>query len=183
MNKYIRFAVLGAFFIPCKSYWVILAIFMFICFASLVAVGHIHIGGYVEPEQVYAVTVGYITQNNRAMPKDVYIIENGKKRIIPRNNVTIRLCSRGTQTDVTFRIWHTKNIIRKGVIAMGRIIAICAINLVPMALWLMLGICARMGAVYYVLCGILSIADIVDTIAKSKQSVQYIRHHKEEFKW
>ena len=89
MNKYIRFAVLGAFFIPCKSYWVILAIFMFICFASLVAVGHIHIGGYVEPEQVYAVTVGYITQNNRAMPKDVYIIENGKKRIIPRNNVTI----------------------------------------------------------------------------------------------
>ena len=65
---------------------------------------------------------------------------------------------------------------------MGRIIAICAINLVPMALWLMLGICARMGAVYYVLCGILSIADIVDTIAKSKQSVQYIRHHKEEFK-
>lgn len=63
-----------------------------------------------------------------------------------------------------------------------KIIIGCILCLAPMVLWMILGICANMGAVYYIVLAILSIADVISTAVRAKDNIAYIRHHREEIR-
>lgn len=61
-----------------------------------------------------------------------------------------------------------------------KIIIGCISCLAPMILWVILGLYADMGAVYYIALAVLSIADVINTAAAAKDNIAYIRHHREE---
>ncbi|NDO19003.1 hypothetical protein FMM68_04965 [Lachnospiraceae bacterium MD329] len=55
-----------------------------------------------------------------------------------------------------------------------------AIHLIPIFLWFLLGITTGMTWEYYVLCGVLSVFDIVHIFVHSSEAIRYIEHHTEE---
>lgn len=97
MYKYLRFAVLGAFFAPPALFWVALIIIAAAAAMAICAPELVHLGGYTEPERYYQVTVGYVVKNHKSVPKQIFYIEDGKRRTIPPKNVTIR---KRTNSDV-----------------------------------------------------------------------------------
>lgn len=89
MYRYIRFAVLGAFLLPSKMYWIILAV----CAASVVLAHYtsagMRLGGYTDAEQDYDVTIGYVVDGKRVIPKRVYYTDNGVRKLIPTKDTSI----------------------------------------------------------------------------------------------
>lgn len=59
-------------------------------------------------------------------------------------------------------------------------ITAAAIHLIPTLLWLILGITTGMPWLYYVLCGVLSISDVVYTVIHSSDAIRYMEHHTED---
>lgn len=89
MIKYIRFAVLGAFFAPAGLYWIILSICAIMMIVSTVTAEKARLGDWLDAEQAYNVTVGYIVDNGKTIPKTAYYIDNGKRKVIPPCNTSI----------------------------------------------------------------------------------------------
>lgn len=89
MYKYLKIAILSAFLAPPKLYWIVFAVIALLGTLSILSPYLIHLGDYTEAEQQYKVTLGYIVDNGRAIPKQVYYNDGGKRCVIPPKNVTI----------------------------------------------------------------------------------------------
>lgn len=63
---------------------------------------------------------------------------------------------------------------KKSVIVAGVIF-----NIMPVLLWIFLGIASGQPWYYYVLCGVLSIADVINTVAMAHENIRYYLHHRE----
>lgn len=63
---------------------------------------------------------------------------------------------------------------------MIKIAAGLILHLIPILLWVLLGISAGVGAAYYIICGILSIADVISAAELIQRNIRYLHHHKEE---
>lgn len=104
MYKYLRFAVLGAFLAPLGLFWIVLLIIAVFAVISICSPELVHLGGYTEPEQYYQVVVGYVVKNHKSIPKQMFYVENGKRKAIPPKNVTIRKRTNSDVYDVYVRI-------------------------------------------------------------------------------
>jgi hypothetical protein len=89
MVKYIRLAVLGAFFAPQLLYWVILSVCVIGVIVSVIVREKSHFGDWLDAEQPYNMTVGYIVDNGKTIPKMAYYTENGKRKVVPPCNTSI----------------------------------------------------------------------------------------------
>lgn len=58
----------------------------------------------------------------------------------------------------------------------------CIVQLVPMILWIVIGIHAEMGAAYYIVLGIFSLIDVIHTASIAKERIKHIVHHQEVLK-
>lgn len=58
----------------------------------------------------------------------------------------------------------------------------CVVHIIPMILWIVIGIRAEMGAAYYVVLGAFSVIDVIDTLAIAKEKIKHIVHHQEVLK-
>ena len=58
----------------------------------------------------------------------------------------------------------------------------CIVQLVPMILWIVIGIHAKMGAAYYIVLGIFSVIDVIHTVSIAKERIRHIVHHQEVLK-
>lgn len=58
----------------------------------------------------------------------------------------------------------------------------CVVHIIPMILWIVIGIRAEMGAAYYVVLGIFSVIDVVRTLITAKENIRHMLHHQEVLK-
>lgn len=58
----------------------------------------------------------------------------------------------------------------------------CIVHLVPMILWVVIGIHAEMGAIYYIVLGAFSIIDVIHTAGIANERIKHIVHHQEVLK-
>ena len=90
MYRNLQFIILGAFLALPKVYWVILFIIMAVDIIAICVTETAHLGDYIEPEQYYDVQVGFIVEDGKAIPKQIFYKENGKRMPIPPKNVTLK---------------------------------------------------------------------------------------------
>ena len=50
----------------------------------------------------------------------------------------------------------------------------CIVHLVPMILWIVIGIHAEMDALYYIVLGVFSVIDVIDTLAIAKEKIKHL---------
>ena len=89
MVKYIRFAVLGAFFAPSPIYWLITALCAAVLIIVVYARDNVDLSDYTAAEQPYQVTVGFMIENGVAVPKRVYYTDKGVRIMIPARETSI----------------------------------------------------------------------------------------------
>ena len=58
----------------------------------------------------------------------------------------------------------------------------CIVHIVPMILWVVIGIHAEMGAIYYIVLGAFSIIDVINALTVAKENIRHMRHHQEVLK-
>lgn len=58
----------------------------------------------------------------------------------------------------------------------------CVVHIIPMILWIIVGIHAKMGVIYYVVLGMFSVIDVVHTLITAKENIRHMRHHQEVLK-
>lgn len=90
MYRNLQFIILGAFLALPKVYWIILFIIMAVDIIAICVTETAHLGDYIEPEQYYDVQVGFIVEDGKAIPKQIFYKENGKRMPIPPKNVTLK---------------------------------------------------------------------------------------------
>lgn len=62
----------------------------------------------------------------------------------------------------------------------AEIIIGCLMHLVPMMLWIILGIYSHVSVVYYIVLAVLSVVDVLHMLILAKTNIRYIRQHREE---
>lgn len=58
----------------------------------------------------------------------------------------------------------------------------CIVHIVPMILWVVIGIHTEMGAIYYIVLGAFSVIDVIHTVGIVKEKIKHIVHHQEVLK-
>lgn len=89
MYRNLQFIILGAFLALPKVYWIILFVIIAIDIVAICGTESAHLGDYTEPEQYYDVQVGFIVEDGKAVPKQIFYKEDGKRKPIPPKNVTL----------------------------------------------------------------------------------------------
>ena len=90
MYRNLQFIILGAFLALPKVYWIILFVIIAIDIVAICGTESAHLGDFIEPEQYYDVQVGFIVEDGKAIPKQIFYKENGKRMPIPPKNVTLK---------------------------------------------------------------------------------------------
>ena len=89
MYRNLQFIILGAFLAIPKAYWIVLFIIIAFDIVAICVTETAHLGDYTEPEQYYDVQVGFIVEDGKAIPKQIFYKEDGKRKPIPPKNVTL----------------------------------------------------------------------------------------------